>query len=168
MHHDIDRQRQGSKSAPADPWRYKLLIHPLNQRELNLDTMKSRADRMVYRKIQQFQLDAATIVHNVVIFHGNMSVVADAARQMHRECKRELEEMIHCPDFYQRSHEQEKTPDWFCRPCRPPHSVAFARQKGYPYWPAKVIRTEGNVYDVRFFGSKHERAKVVNPHALDS
>ena len=111
--------------------------------------MKSRADRMVYRKIQQFQLDAATIVHNVVIFHGNMSVVADAARQMHRECKRELEEMIHCPDFYQRSHEQE-TPDWFFRPCRPPHLVAIARQKGYPFWPAKVIPTEGNVYDVRF------------------
>ena len=53
---------------------------------------------MVYGNIQQFRLDAAMIVHFVTIFRGNLNVVPDAARQLHRECNRELEEMIHYPD----------------------------------------------------------------------
>ena len=37
----------------------------------------------------------------------------------------------------------------------------YAKQKGLPYWPAKVIRTipDGS-YDIRFFGGQHQRALV--------
>ena len=37
----------------------------------------------------------------------------------------------------------------------------YAKQKGLPYWPAKVIRIipDGS-YDVRFFGGYHQRALV--------
>ncbi|XP_076327955.1 zinc finger MYND domain-containing protein 11-like isoform X2 [Tachypleus tridentatus] len=42
----------------------------------------------------------------------------------------------------------------------PPHKLVWARQKGFPYWPAKVIKQENNMYDVRFFGGYHQRANV--------
>lgn len=40
------------------------------------------------------------------------------------------------------------------------HKIVYAKQKGYCYWPAKVIKIVGNKYDVRFFGSKHPRAVI--------
>ena len=42
----------------------------------------------------------------------------------------------------------------------------YARQKGFTFWPAKVIRVsnperpDGGAYDVRFFGGYHQRAVV--------
>ena len=42
----------------------------------------------------------------------------------------------------------------------------YARQKGFTFWPAKVIRVsnperpDGGSYDVRFFGGYHQRAVV--------
>ena len=59
----------------------------------------------------------------------------------------------------------------------------YAKQKGFPYWPAKVMRilpsSTGSdkdcQYDVRFFGGYHQRALVekqcirpitVNIHSL--
>ena len=27
---------------------------------------------------------------------------------------------------------------WFAKPCRPFHEILYAKQAGYPYWPAKV------------------------------
>lgn len=39
----------------------------------------------------------------------------------------------------------------------PPHELVYAKQKGFSYWPAKVIRVNNTVYDVRFFGGYHQR-----------
>jgi len=39
----------------------------------------------------------------------------------------------------------------------PAHELIFAKQKGFCYWPAKVIQIHGNEYDVRFFGARHQR-----------
>ncbi|KAJ9580569.1 hypothetical protein L9F63_024249, partial [Diploptera punctata] len=49
-------------------------------------------------------------------------------------------------------------------PCRPPHQLVYAKQKGFPYWPAKVIKMEGDQYDVRFFGGHHQRALIEKSH----
>ena len=55
----------------------------------------------------------------------------------------------------------------------------YAQQKGFPFWPAKVMRVQKNdkeaQYDVRFFGGYHQRALIdkqnirpitVNVHSL--
>ena len=43
----------------------------------------------------------------------------------------------------------------------------YAKQKGFPYWPAKVVgsqeNTEGQI-EVRFFGGFHQRALVEKHH----
>ena len=79
--------------------------------------------------------------------HSNM---ADLARQMFRDCTYDLKDITMCRDCYRYANErQEKY--WFCKPCRPLHELVYARQKGFPYWPAKVMRIleEGQSYDVR-------------------
>ena len=130
---------------------------------MNHDSMMSKADRQVYKSLAQFQMDSETIVHNVTIFHGGMiyfrrtlndlilnyfiyvftlkenSPLADRARMLHRDCvEYELNEIKICRDCYRRSNEQQEE-DWFCQPCDPPHELVFAKAKGYPYWPAKVV-----------------------------
>ncbi|UYV79569.1 ZMYND11 [Cordylochernes scorpioides] len=42
-------------------------------------------------------------------------------------------------------------------PQDPPHDLVYAKQRGFPYWPAKVIKVDGDNYDVRFFGNFHQR-----------
>ena len=66
------------------------------------------------------------------------SSLADSARVMQRVCLYEMEEIKTCPDCYERSNNQDKK-DWFCIPCDPPHELVYAKAKGYPFWPAKVV-----------------------------
>jgi len=74
--------------------------------------------------------------------HSNM---ADMARLMLRDCNTDLQEILECWLCYK--HCNDKTlRNWFIKPCKPPHDLVYARQKGYPYWPAKVF--------IKFFASE--------------
>lgn len=43
---------------------------------------------------------------------------------------------------------------------RTPHPLVFAKIKGFPYWPAKALKSVGTIeLDVRFFGA-HDRSLV--------
>ena len=55
---------------------------------------------------------------------------------------------------------------WFAKPCRPFHEIVYAKQKGFPYWPAKVVgkETTDAQLEVRFFGGFHQRALVEKHH----
>lgn len=60
-----------------------------------------------------------------------------AAELMLRDCKHDINELRNCVDCYKYSNEKINN-KWFCLPCRVPHKLVWAKQKGYPYWPAKV------------------------------
>lgn len=76
---------------------------------------------------------------------------------MLRDCVHDINELRNCVDCYKHSNEKINS-KWFCLPCRVPHKLVWAKQKGYPYWPAKVITETDTSYDVRFFGGKYERS----------
>lgn len=88
------------------------------------------------------------------------SIVGEMGIRMYEDCCYDLQEIRRCSDCYRLSNEKgEKM--WFCKPCNPPHKLVYAKQKGYPYWPAKVMQIlKGNIYDVRFFGGQHLRANI--------
>lgn len=86
-------------------------------------------------------------------------MIADMGRTMYQDCCYDLQEIRRCADCYRISNEKSEKM-WFCIPCNPPHQLVYAKQKGYPYWPAKVMQVNGNVYDVRFFGGHHMRANI--------
>lgn len=138
-----------------EEWRVDYLIY----RPIDLHIMESKADCGKYEHLEEFRADIQTIVHNVVIYHGVHSNMADMARLMLRDCNTDLQEILECWLCYK--HCNDKTlRNWFIKPCKPPHDLVYARQKGYPYWPAKVIKENSDSYDVRFFGGVHERAVV--------
>ncbi|XP_013791360.2 zinc finger MYND domain-containing protein 11-like, partial [Limulus polyphemus] len=140
-----------------DRWKQSHLIHT----KMDLITMEEKTRIHSYKSLEEFEVDARNIVHNVVIYYGVNSVMADVARQMLRDCIYDLAEIRQCKDCYRMSNEKlDKL--WFCQPCNPPHELVWARQKGFLYWPAKVIKQENGVYDVRFFGGYHQRANVEN------
>lgn len=61
----------------------------------------------------------------------------DAAEFVIRDAIHDIAEMKTCVDCYKHSNEKIHQ-KWFCLPCRNPHQLVWAKQKGYPYWPAKV------------------------------
>lgn len=42
----------------------------------------------------------------------------------------------------------------FTEVCDQPHLLIWAKMKKFPYWPAKLMSTNGNVAKVRFFQEK--------------
>lgn len=73
------------------------------------------------------------------------------------DCNHDIAELRNCSDCYRHSNEKVNS-KWFCLPCSPPHKLVWAKQKGYPYWPAKIIKESDDTIDVRFFGGKYERS----------
>lgn len=69
-----------------------------------------------------------------------------------------MAEIENCPSCYLNANTKKHT--WFIEVCPRPHLLVWAKLKGFPYWPAKVmsINTSG-MSDVRFFGA-HDRAWV--------
>ncbi|GBL81792.1 Zinc finger MYND domain-containing protein 11 [Araneus ventricosus] len=153
--------RELLKIAPTEEekWRHNFLIYET----MDLTIMEDKTQENVYKRLEEFLADAMTLVHNIVIYYGVHSSAADTARQTLRDCRYDLNEIRQCRDCYRMSNEK-RDKFWFCQPCDPPHELVYAKQKGYPFWPAKVISVNNSVYDVRFFGGLHERANVEKEH----
>jgi len=150
------------KAEPEDDrWRAKFLL----KEPMDFEMMEHKCQSSQYRIVEEFRADALLIVHNTVIYHGGHSNMADLARQMFRDCTYDLKEITQCRDCYRFATEKANK-NWYCKPCRPYHELVYARQKGFTFWPAKVIRVsnperpDGGAYDVRFFGGYHQRAVV--------
>lgn len=73
-----------------------------------------------------------------------------AAELMLRDCIHDINELRNCADCYKYSNEKINN-KWFCLPCRIPHQLVWAKQKGYPYWPAKVKKTTKAIDEVPCF-----------------
>lgn len=69
-----------------------------------------------------------------------------------------MAEIENCPSCYLNANTKKHT--WFIEVCPRPHLLVWAKLKGFPYWPAKVMSiTTSGMADVRFFGA-HDRAWV--------
>ncbi|UYV67387.1 ZMYND11 [Cordylochernes scorpioides] len=140
-----------------DVWRQSYLCF----RKMDLTIMEAKAKEQEYQSLEEYVADARTIIHNIVIYFGVHNPLADLARQMLRDCLYDIAEIRLCSDCYRMSNEKADK-HWFCQPCDPPHELVYAKQKGFPFWPAKVLRIHENMYDVRFFGGYHERSLMLS------
>lgn len=50
---------------------------------------------------------------------------------------KEIDEIKLCKDCYRHSYEKINE-HWFSLPCTKNHDLVYAKQYGFPYWPAKV------------------------------
>ncbi|EFN80838.1 Zinc finger MYND domain-containing protein 11 [Harpegnathos saltator] len=142
-------------SEGEDAWRPGILI----KKHMDLAIMDAKTNNKEYKNLAEFEADAHNILHNIMIYHGVQSVIGDMGQTMYQDCCYDLQEIRRCADCYRISNEKSEKM-WFCIPCNPPHQLVYAKQKGYPYWPAKVMQVNGNIYDVRFFGGHHMRANI--------
>ncbi|XP_050307136.1 zinc finger MYND domain-containing protein 11 isoform X2 [Anthonomus grandis grandis] len=136
-------------------WRANQLF--FEHRDMSVIEVNLNTD--TYKRLSDFLADILTVEHNVAVFHGIDSQEYQAAELMVRDTQHDLTELKNCTDCYKHSNEKIN-PLWFALPCRKPHDLVWAKQKGYPYWPAKVIKETPFHCDVRFFGGKHERALI--------
>ncbi|KAK9739784.1 Bromodomain [Popillia japonica] len=134
-------------------WRAKQLFYQY----IDMNVMDLKLQSREYSKLTEFIADVLTIQHNVAIFHGIESQEYGAAELMVRDTCHDISELKTCIDCYKHSNEKING-KWFCLPCRVPHKLVWAKQKGYPFWPAKIIKETESAYDVRFFGGKYERS----------
>ncbi|XP_062130092.1 zinc finger MYND domain-containing protein 11 isoform X3 [Drosophila sulfurigaster albostrigata] len=101
--------------------------------------------------------------HNIGIFFGTKCEEYNATKWLLRDITHDLREISRCSDCFRHSIESNRSDFWFAKPCTQRHELVYAKQSGYPHWPAKVIRVmskKNNTYDVRFFGGSHSRALV--------
>ncbi|XP_059486513.1 zinc finger MYND domain-containing protein 11-like isoform X2 [Neocloeon triangulifer] len=148
--------------AEVEPYRENLLLFM----PMSIERMVQKTVDKEYKTVIEFVADAKTILHNVAGYHFGNTANATAAvpplKNMLKAVEHDAVEIKNCMQCFVNSNEQ---PDnWYCLPCEPPHKLVYAKQKGYCYWPAKVIkkREEGKKvkYDVRFFGAPYERAVI--------
>lgn len=69
-----------------------------------------------------------------------------------------MAEIENCSSCYLNANTKKHT--WFVEVCPKPHLLVWAKLKGFPYWPAKVMSVNSaGMADVRFFGA-HDKAWV--------
>lgn len=113
---------------------------------------------------EHFLNEARWILHNCIIFNGGKSRLTALARTVYNVCHHEMVEINLCPDCFLNSCLSGK--DWFTLPCRKTHRLVWAKLRGFPFWPAKVLQRSGQQIDVRFFG-EHNRAWIHESNTMD-
>ena len=88
--------REAFASFGEEKWRAKFLL----KRHIDLEEVLTKCKTYQYRILEEYKADVQNIVHNVVIYHGVHSTMADTARQMFRDCVNDLSEMTTCRDCY--------------------------------------------------------------------
>lgn len=108
------------------------------------------------------------VIINFFYYYLDNSLELDATKWLLRDVTHDLSEIRRCPDCFRHSSEKNSCRLWFAKPCFQRHELVFAKQSGFSYWPAKVIRVlnrnNNTKYDVRFFGGNHSRALVDARH----
>ncbi|XP_054710972.1 MYND-type zinc finger-containing chromatin reader ZMYND8-like [Uloborus diversus] len=134
---------------PAYP---QYVIHPMD-----LSLLENNIKQKLYGCTEAFLADVKWILHNSCVFNGTQHPLSTNARSIVKTCETDMQELEICPDCFKHSIIRNKY--WFAEVCRKPHPLVWAKLKGFPYWPAKVVRISGGNVDARFFGA-HDRAWV--------
>lgn len=101
-------------------------------------TMCLRCNYHRYTSLEEFQVDCETLVHAIGVYFGvEMLKGGQIGQAFLRDAMHDIQEIKLCHDCFRKSNEKNHE-WWFCLPCTVPHEVVWAKQTGYPYWPAKV------------------------------
>ncbi|XP_058823136.1 MYND-type zinc finger-containing chromatin reader Zmynd8-like isoform X3 [Topomyia yanbarensis] len=123
---------------------------------VDLVMLQKNVDDQKYRSTDAFQTDVSWILHNASIYPNNNKLLP-VAKGLLKVCKQEMNEIEACNECYFNANTCKT---WFTEVCTKPHLLVWAKLKGFPFWPAKLMSVNNNqLVDVRFFGD-HDRAWV--------
>lgn len=127
---------------------------PLIVNNMSFSIMESRIKEIFYTTSEAFVHDIKMLEHNWTIIDRDKAKIF---KQIIKNVVTEVNELESCVYCYEDSFQHQ---DWFVRVCKRPHLLVWAKLKGYPYWPAKIMSiNQQQSADVRFFGA-HDRAWV--------
>ncbi|XP_070494211.1 MYND-type zinc finger-containing chromatin reader Zmynd8-like isoform X2 [Chironomus tepperi] len=134
---------------------------PLIVTQISLKRIEERIMNNYYKVSEAFLHDIKQLEHNWTIIDKSKT---KSLKNILKFVVTEINEMEACVYCYSNSFVMS---NWFTIPCKRPHLLIWAKLKGYPYWPAKVMSIDNQkLYaDVRFFGA-HDRAWVPTAHCL--
>lgn len=125
-------------------------------KHIDLTTLQNSIAEQKYSTTEAFLADVSWMLHNATIYPLNNKLLS-IAKGLIKICKQEINEIEACNECYFNAN-TSKT--WFTEVCTKPHLLVWAKLKGFPYWPAKLMSVNVNqLADVRFFGD-HDRAWV--------
>lgn len=129
--------------------------HPLIVNLISIATIEKRIQEKKYKVSEEFIRDIKQLDHNWFILGSTNQI--KLAKHIMRYTNSEIYEMEMCVFCYQNAF---LNPRWFTSVCNRPHLIVWAKLKGYPYWPAKVMSVDAlGRADVRFFGA-HDRCNI--------
>ncbi|XP_055640789.1 MYND-type zinc finger-containing chromatin reader Zmynd8 isoform X2 [Toxorhynchites rutilus septentrionalis] len=122
----------------------------------DLKMLQKNVSDQRYQTTDGFQADVSWILHNAAIYPNNNKLLP-VAKSLLKICKQEMNEIEACNECYFNANTSQT---WFIEVCAKPHLLVWAKLKGFPFWPAKLMSVNNNqLADVRFFGD-HDRAWV--------
>ena len=132
----------------------QFILHPMD-----FQTIDRNIRRGVYKSTDGLTADVKWILHNCYIYNSATHTLTKNANYFFKVAKTEMGELEVCPDCFKNYYQFNKT--YFIETCRSPHRLVWARLKGHPFWPAKLVRVDATKRegDCRFFGA-HDRAWV--------
>ncbi|XP_015791664.1 protein kinase C-binding protein 1 [Tetranychus urticae] len=150
-----DRSFHQPVSDAVFPDYRSFIKHPMD-----FSTIERNIRSKVYKSTDSLMADIKYIVHNCYIYNSPNHPLTKNANYFLKVAKNEMQEIEICFNCF-RNFYTFKDKDWFTEPCARPHILVYAKMRGYPPWPAKVVRydKEKNEVDVRFFGA-HDRSWV--------
>ncbi|CAG2172980.1 unnamed protein product [Oppiella nova] len=154
-------------SATLYPEYRNLIVNPMD-----LSLIETNIHNKLYASTNSFLADIKWVYHNCIVFNSgvNQPLISEV-KNILRVAKQECEEIEICPDCYRNYYTMEED-NYFAAVCRRPHAIVWAKLKGHPYWPAKVVRYNElrHEVDVRFFGThdkdKHRLKTLLSRHQL--
>lgn len=118
-----------------------------------------------YMNFVELREDFAWFVHNCLVKYpsGNSKTKKDipkAANKLLQGLEQEIQNLKLCSECYENAY---KNPDnSFMMPCKTPHILLWVDCVQYGFWPAKLMKYDGeNMVSVRFFGD-HTNACVLS------
>ncbi|XP_037082061.1 protein kinase C-binding protein 1-like [Pollicipes pollicipes] len=167
LKHAIGRPEGSSRGEWLSAHGAEPFINPVDEKKfpnygefvacpMDLNTMEENIKKGMYGSTEAFIADCKWILHNCILFNGQTSKLTGLAKSLLKMCKWEMEEIETCPECYSSAYSSD---NWFTLACPHPHVLIWARLKGFPYWPAKAVKSRDGNVDCRFFG-RHDRAWV--------
>ncbi|CAK9297094.1 unnamed protein product [Gordionus sp. m RMFG-2023] len=125
---------------------------------MNFNNIESNIHLRNYSSPQEMISDVKYIYHNTWIYHEikhsrnslETQKKLSTLKRVEIICKEEVNEIEACDECYHNAHTLPFD-EWFTVVCGSVHTLVWAKMKGYPFWPGKVLRIHqsGGAIDIK-------------------
>ncbi|CAK9297089.1 unnamed protein product [Gordionus sp. m RMFG-2023] len=135
----LDKEPKCMEYFPKDP---KYIVKPMN-----FNNIESNIQLRNYTSPQSSISDIKYFYHNIAIYYGmkeshktpEIQKIFTTLKRIENIFKDEVNKIQSCPECYYNAQTLPYT-HWFTAACGSCHILVWAKLKGYPLWPGKVMR----------------------------